>query len=96
MTWTVLYHPLLRQDLLRMGQVNARTVVRAIDARLVHGEPDKAGKALAGQLAGCRRIRVGQMRIVYRLDEGRIEVLVVAAGLRRDGEIYESASRRVA
>jgi mRNA interferase RelE/StbE len=66
-----------------------------IEERIAQGEPDKLGKSLAGQLSGCRRIRTGQTRIVYRVDGNRIEVLIIAVGMRRDNQIYDAASSRV-
>ena len=55
----------------------------------------KIGKALKGNLQNYRSIRsVGQRyRIIYQVKETEIEVIVVAVGIRRDGEkkndVYE-------
>jgi mRNA interferase RelE/StbE len=95
MPWVVLYHPAVEQDLRRLGRPDARTVLKVIEERIANGEPDKLGKALTGELAGCRRIRSGQTRIVYKVDGSRIEVLVIAIGMRRDNEIYDAAYGRV-
>lgn len=93
--WTVNYHPGVEQDLRQLGRTEARAILKVIEQRIMHGEPDKLGKPLAGVLAGCRRIRTGQTRIVYRVDGERIEVLVIAVGMRRDNEIYDVATGRV-
>ncbi len=93
--WAVLYHPDMQHDLRRLGRVEARNILRVIDERLVHGEPDKAGKPLHGALAGYRRLRTGATRIVYRVDRGRVEILIIAVGMRRDDEVYEKAGKRV-
>lgn len=95
MAWTVLYHPAVRKDLVALGRVEAATIIKVIEDRIVQGEPDKIGKLLTGQLAGCRRIRTGQTRIVYRVNGGQIEVLIIAVGMRRDNEIYDAATARV-
>ncbi len=58
-------------------------------------EPLKAGKPLKGNLQDYRSIRsVGQRyRIIYQVKETEVEVIVVAVGIRRDGDkkkdIYE-------
>jgi mRNA interferase RelE/StbE len=96
MVWAVQYHPAVKRDLINLGRVEAAAILRVIEERIVNGEPDKIGKKLAGQLAGCRRIRTGQTRIVYRVDGERIEVLIIAVGIRRDHEIYDAATGRVA
>ncbi len=94
--WLVEYHPAVEQDLRSLGRAEARMILKVIEERIVHGEPDKLGKSLTGALAGCRRIRTGQTRIVYRVDGERISVLIIAVGMRRDNEIYDAASARVA
>lgn len=51
-------------------------------------EPDKQGKALSGRLKGYRSIRaLGQRyRIVYRVDQKKIIVVIVGAGIRKEGD----------
>jgi mRNA interferase RelE/StbE len=92
--WQVLYHPDVRDDFRRIGRTEARTIQKVIDERLANGEPDKSGKALSGDLAGYRRLRTGQTRIIYRVDGKRIEVLIIAIGMRRDDEVYLAAQKR--
>jgi mRNA interferase RelE/StbE len=93
LVWLVHYHPEVEQDLLTLGRTEAKAILKAIEARIINGEPDKSGKLLSGNLAGLRRTRTGQTRIVYRIDGDRIEVLIIAVGMRRDNEIYKAASK---
>lgn len=95
MTWRVIYHHEVADDLEALGRYEARTVLRAIEQRIRDGEPDKSGKPLSGELAGCRRIRSGDVRIVYRVDAGIVEVLIIAVGPRRNDEVYRTARKRV-
>lgn len=95
MTWRVIYHPDVQQDLTRLGSTAATRILDVIEARIRDGEPDKLGKPLRGTLAGCRRIRTGNTRIVYKVDGEAIQVLIVAVGARRDEEVYKLADRRV-
>lgn len=95
MRWTINYHPEVERDLLRLGRVEAEAVMKVIEKRIAQGEPDKLGNPLSGQLASCRRIRTGQTRIVYRIHDNRVEVLIIAVGIRRDNQIYDAASSRV-
>lgn len=50
-------------------------------------DPEKQGKPLTGKLRGYRSLRaVGQRyRIIYRVNEGRVTVVVVGVGRRRVG-----------
>ena len=61
-------------------------------------EPEKQGKPLTGELTGSRSLRaVGQRyRIIYRIDEGKVLVLVLALGIRKEGsgkDIYMLARK---
>lgn len=61
-------------------------------------EPDKQGKALAGHLAGLRSIiAAGQRyRIIYKIIDNKVIVVVVAIGLRKENEpsdIYALAKK---
>lgn len=95
MVWDVEYLPEVYGDLKGLGNVEARRVLKVIEKRIAEGEPDKLGKPLRKTLAGCRRIRTGDTRIVYRVDKGKISILVVAVGMRRDSEVYEAAEKRL-
>jgi mRNA interferase RelE/StbE len=95
MTWRVIYHHEVADDLDELGRFEARAVLKTIERRIRDGEPDKTGKPLSGELAGCRRIRTGDVRIVYRMNSDIVEVLIIAVGPRRDDEVYRSARKRV-
>ena len=61
-------------------------------------EPEKQGKPLTGELTGFRSLRaVGQRyRIIYRIEEGKVLVLVMAMGIRKEGsgkDIYMLARK---
>ena len=94
MTWTVRFHPEVEHDLRQLGAADARRILKVIRERLAEGEPDKLGKPLRGALAGYRRLRTGDVRIVYRINGTEI-ILVLCVGARRDDEVYESATRRI-
>jgi mRNA interferase RelE/StbE len=51
-------------------------------------EPEKQGKALVDTLAGLRSVRaVGQRyRIVYKIEQSQVLVVVVGVGRRKDGD----------
>ena len=74
-------------DVLRRLPPEAKRKVRAALAEL-RRDPD-LGEPLERQLAGMRRLRVGQLRIVYRPSPAGLEV--VAIGPRRT--IYTEVER---
>ena len=95
MSWQIIYHHDVATDLDDLGRTQARAVLKTIETRIRDGEPEKTGKPLSGVLAGCRRIRTGDVRIVYRVHAEIIEVLIVAVGRRRNDEVYKTATKRV-
>lgn len=61
-------------------------------------EPEKQGRPLLGELSGYRSVRaVGQRyRVIYRVEQDRVVVFVVALGIRREGaksDVYELARK---
>jgi mRNA interferase RelE/StbE len=61
-------------------------------------DPEVQGKPLLGELTGYRSLRAAgqRYRIIYRLHEAHVEVLVVAVGRREEGsrqDIYRLAQR---
>jgi mRNA interferase RelE/StbE len=63
-----------------------RRVQGAIDE--LAADPRPAGMVALRGFAGAFRIRVGDYRIVYTLDDGRLLIVVIDVGHRR--EIYRS------
>jgi len=92
--WKAFYHPKVQEDLLNLGTYEARRVLKVIKERIIEGEPDKAGKPLSGILAGYRRLRTGDVRIIYKINGTLIEVYILAIGPRRNEEVYELALKR--
>lgn len=92
--WTAGFHSLADTDLKLQGSAEAKRALKVIRERIAKGEPDKVGKALRGPLAGHRRIRTSDVRIVYRVNGTEI-ILVVCVGAQRDDEVYDAAVKRV-
>jgi len=67
----------------RAGFVVAKTIKRAIEERLSI-DPIGLGKPLRYSLKGHRRLRVGDYRIVYRIDHTKHIVTIVVIKHRKD------------
>ena len=93
MTWTVIYHHEVDEDLQSVGVSTASRIVRAIDAKLTRSPLD-FGSPLSGNLANFRKLRVGDCRVVYQVLKTKVVVYVLAVGLRKDKEIYKTALMR--
>jgi mRNA interferase RelE/StbE len=50
-------------------------------------DPEKQGKLLLGELAGFRSVHTaGRYRIIYQVDREKVGVIVVGAGIRKEGD----------
>lgn len=67
-----------------LGKIKAPDRTRIIDAIDRLADEPHAGSALKGEFAGLRRIRVGDYRVIYEVDEGVLLVLVVRIANRRE------------
>lgn len=87
----------------------AAEMIEAVSDRRIRGkireridglsrDPDLQGKPLTGELSGYRSLRAAaqRYRILYRLERGRVVVIVVAVGLRAAGgraDVYALAQK---
>ena len=69
------------KELGRLAKPNRARIVEAID-RLA--ENPFLGNALKGELRGLRRIRVGDHRVLYEVQDDALIVLVIRIAHRRD------------
>ena len=97
MKWQVIILPIAEQLLAAIKDTRIRENISKRISRL-EDDPEKQGKPLSEELAGYRSIRaIGQRyRIIYRLEAERVVVIVVALGIRKEGDkkdVYELAKK---
>ena len=88
MAWTLVYTSSAGRAIRRLDPGIRRRVLAALQK--LQAEPER-GKPLQLTLKGLRSWRTGDYRIVYRVIETRIEILVVALGHRRN--VYEKLQK---
>ena len=88
MTWTINYVPSAARAIRKLDPAVRR---RIRDTLQKISEDPERGKQLRLGLTGLRAWRTGRYRIIYRLIESRIEILVLAIGHRRD--VYKKLQR---
>jgi mRNA interferase RelE/StbE len=99
LTYQIVITPVARRMLEAISDRRVREKIRdTVD--LLAGDPELRGKPLGDDLAGYRSVRtVGQRyRIIYRVERAIVTVVVVAAGIRKEGsreDIYVQAKRLV-
>jgi mRNA interferase RelE/StbE len=87
LTWIVRASATAEKHLRQLDRQVQRRIVEYLRTRVAGDQdPRRFGKALRGERAGLWRYRVGDYRLICRIDDVRAEVLVLAIGHRR--EIY--------
>ena len=90
MSYCVLYHPEVKNDLAILPRNLKERIRKAIEQRL-YVEPTYFGDPLRKSLQGYRKLRVGDYRIIYRVD--KTQVIILKIGHRK--EVYEKIFRRL-
>ena len=91
MDYKILYHPdILHEDLPQIPLNIKTTIKRAIEQRLL-SDPLAYGQPLRQSLKGCRKLRVGDYRVIYKIQQE--EIIILKIGHRR--EVYEKVFSRL-
>ena len=86
--WRVEFDDRARRELRKLDAATQQTILRYLRERIASAEnPRQYGKPLRMNLAGLWRYRVGNYRLICRIEENRLVVLVLKVGHRR--EVYE-------
>lgn len=78
------------QDIPALPTADRKRIWRAIDAKLAR-HPYLFGKPLRMSLTGCRSLRVGDYRIVYRIEGTVVRIYVIA----HRSVVYDHAEGRM-
>jgi mRNA interferase RelE/StbE len=87
LAWTIDYTETAKGQLRKLDKPVARRIVDFMDARVASLEdPQSIGKVLTGPLGSFWRYRVGDYRVICKIQDSALCVLVVQIGNRR--EVY--------
>lgn len=86
MAWRIEYARAARKDINDIDPQVARRIRSFLEERLAHlDDPRSLGQALKGSALGeFWKYRVGDWRIIARIDDGILRVLVVRVAHRKD------------
>ena len=74
----ILYHPaVVREDIPGLNHDIKERLRTAIENRLTRA-PEDYGKPLRGELRSLWSLRVGDYRVVYRIEQKRVKVIQIA------------------
>jgi mRNA interferase RelE/StbE len=88
MAWKIEVSPAADRELSKLDAQHARRILKFLHERLAKiDDPRRIGKALQGSLLGeFWKYRVGDYRIICKIEDDRVIVLVLRIGHRK--EIY--------
>lgn len=87
-TWAVEFDDRARRELRKLDPAAQSDILRYLRERIAGStDPRQFGKPLRMNLAGLWRYRVGDYRLICRIEEHRLVVFVIKVGHRR--EVYE-------
>lgn len=87
MIWTIEFLPDVRKELKKLDRKVAARIVDALENRIATlQDPRTLASPLKGQLGGYWRWRVGDHRVIGRVEDERITILVIRVAHRR--EVY--------
>jgi mRNA interferase RelE/StbE len=84
--YSIQYLDSVKEDISGLSKDNKKMIQKAIEKKLMLN-PIEFGKPLQYSLKGLRRLRVGDYRVIFQIDEVAQIVLVVKIGHRK--EVYE-------
>lgn len=86
MAWTIEFERKADRQLDKLNRRDAARIVKLLDEVAELDDPRSRGHALTGDLGGLWRYRAGDWRIITRIEDHRVVVIVVEIGHRR--EVY--------
>lgn len=89
MNYRILYHPEIQRDIAGLPRNMKDRIRKAIEQRLL-ADPLRFGTPLRRSLHGYRKLRAGDYRIIFKIDNENIVVLKI--GHRK--EVYRGMDQR--
>lgn len=87
MAWAIEFHPDARKELKKLGRSESARIIRTLEERITPLEDPRAlGAPLKGEHEGYWRWRIGDYRVIARIEEERVVILVIRIAHRR--EVY--------
>ena len=88
MAWKIEFDSGVEKDLKKLGHTAQKKIFKYIKEKIIPAnDPRLLGKPLAGDLAGIWRYRTGDYRILAKIEDEHLIVLVIHVGHRKN--VYE-------
>lgn len=90
MTFRILYHAaVVREDIQKLSSADKERIKEAIEEKL-RETPEIFGKPLRYSLKGHRALRVGDYRVIFRIENDTVKIFLIA----HRSFVYQKIKRR--
>ena len=87
-SWKAEFTPEARRQFERLDRSVQRRIQTYLNENVLAGDPRRFGRALRGDMSGLWRYRVGDFRLIAKLEDAILTVVIIKTGHR--GVIYEN------
>jgi mRNA interferase RelE/StbE len=83
--WQIEFDADVEKDFRKIDKQSQKRIIEYLRSRVLNSDdPRRLGKALQGKLSGLWRYRVGDYRIICKIEDKKCVVLVIAIGQRKN------------
>ena len=87
----IFYHQLVvKEDMLKLGNADKNNIRKAIENKLTTN-PETFGKPLRRSLKAYRKLRVGDYRVIYRIESKKVKIFYIG----HRSIVYKKADKRI-
>lgn len=91
MSFEVLYHKkVIEDDISRLSTSTKKQIKTAIERKLMQ-DPERFGAPLRRGLFGYRKLRVGDYRVVFRIQDKKVKIFAII----KRSEVYSKVIKRI-
>ena len=85
MTWKIEFDAGVEKDLKKLGHPAQKKILKYIKEKIMtSGNPRLLGKPLSGKLSDIWRYRIGDYRLLAKVEDEKFVILVIHVGHRKD------------
>ncbi len=85
MTWKIEFDTSVEKDLKKLGHTAQKKILKYIKEKILPSDnPRILGKSLSGKLSDIWRYRIGDYRLLAKIEDEQFIILVIHVGHRKD------------
>lgn len=87
----IVYHYLVvKEDIPKLSTADKKKIKKAIEDKLT-SSPEIFGKPLRRSLKGYRKLRIGDYRVIYRIENKKVKILCIG----HRSVVYQKIDKRI-